>query len=48
MGCGDNGVTPNEIFKYYDPNTQENIPLFDYYIKIEVEPSKAKFNTGSN
>jgi filamentous hemagglutinin len=48
IGCGDNGVTPNDVFKYYDPNTQENIPLFKYYDDIKVEPSKAKFNTGSN
>ncbi|MFA5461978.1 MAG: hemagglutinin repeat-containing protein, partial [Sulfurimonas sp.] len=48
IGCGDNGATPKEVFKYYEQNAQENIPLFDYYIKIEVEPSKAKFNTGSN
>jgi filamentous hemagglutinin len=48
IGCGDNGVTPNDVFEYYDPNTQENIPLFKYYDDIKVKPSKAKFNTGSN
>ncbi|WP_373005284.1 hypothetical protein [Sulfurimonas sp.] len=48
IGCGDNGITSNEIFKYYDPKTQENTPLFDYYKTINVDATKAKFSTGSN
>jgi filamentous hemagglutinin len=44
IGCGDNGYTPSDIFKYYDPNTQENIPLQDYYNLIHVDSSKAQFN----
>ena len=48
IGCGDNGVTPNEVTNYFDPVINKDTPLFDYYIKIEVEPSKAKFNTGAN
>ena len=44
IGCGDNGYTPSDIFKYYDPNTQENIPLRDYYNLIHVDTSKAQFN----
>jgi len=48
IGCGDNGATPNDIKFYFDVATQNDKPLSEYYKKIDVDPSKAKFNTGSN
>jgi len=46
IGCGDNGVTPNDVKFYFDVTTQKSKPLFDYYKTIRVDSSKAKFNTG--
>jgi filamentous hemagglutinin len=49
IGCGDGGYTPNDVKFYFDVTTQKDTPLLKYYNDIEVEPSKAKFNTqGSN
>lgn len=48
IGCGDNGVTPNDIKKYFNPTTNQDVSLFQYYETINVDATKAKFNTGSN
>jgi hypothetical protein len=48
IGCGDNGYTPTRIDYYFNPKTNKDIPLQNYYDAIHVESSKAKFNSGNN
>jgi len=45
IGCGDGGVTPGDIKKYFNPQTNKDISLFNYYDTIHVDSSQAKFNT---
>jgi len=48
IGCGDKGYTPSDSSFYYNFEINKDKSLIQYYKTINVEPSKAKFNTQGN